>query len=406
MSYLSVLPEGWQAASLDAQHAYIDEHFPVLSQNREQYHQSRQVLYGYRYPLNDPWSVDFRLEAICQDLEWTRWRVQRFYPQQVQEWASRLSAREKIVMMEDHEVYLARLITHVRNITDSFDEEEAFQQERGLRVDEMFDWIVREKAINRIRLALLYDQYSTSVDERRYAQRLLTEMDEVVLAETASHHSHRTRQRTRQLNALSREQYGLLAHRARVNIRRPPPEVERQQAEEAEEEERQEAEQERADREQHILQNLWLQQMLQEDQPLAQREETMGGDVNAVLSLRVKWSDLMDPVSHELLVDPVILSDGITYNRSTVRELARNGINRSPVTRQPFTPGMMNNQLIRNLLESYPLSSIQSRSNPNYHRRHRPPPKQKRMTALSRHRRMKKKKPAVRKTKQSARRRY
>ena len=67
------------------------------------------------------------------------------------------------------------------------------------------------------------------------------------------------------------------------------------------------------------------------------------------------------PITLELMVDPVIAEDGITYDRDAITQcFTAKGEGRSPITRQPISmSGLRINYAIKNLIEDW------ARQNPN-----------------------------------------
>jgi hypothetical protein len=82
-----------------------------------------------------------------------------------------------------------------------------------------------------------------------------------------------------------------------------------------------------------------------EFQNIEQLAEELPEEYKAILE------DLVCPITHGLMCDPVIASDGITYERSQIEQyLLTNNI--SPITRQPITKELIPNMVAKKLIRS------------------------------------------------------
>ncbi|XP_053204626.1 WD repeat, SAM and U-box domain-containing protein 1-like isoform X2 [Panonychus citri] len=66
--------------------------------------------------------------------------------------------------------------------------------------------------------------------------------------------------------------------------------------------------------------------------------------------------ELFCPITHELMKDPVVASDGYTYERTAITEWVENGNNTSPMTNDPFTDDrLIPNRTLKLLAKRYQL---------------------------------------------------
>ncbi|VVU94472.1 U-box domain [seawater metagenome] len=62
------------------------------------------------------------------------------------------------------------------------------------------------------------------------------------------------------------------------------------------------------------------------------------------------YDELTGPITHAIMVDPVIASDGHTYERTAILEVIRRG-GVSPLTREALTPVLLPNRRLKNIIE-------------------------------------------------------
>jgi len=58
------------------------------------------------------------------------------------------------------------------------------------------------------------------------------------------------------------------------------------------------------------------------------------------------------PISGTVMKDPVLMSDGVTYERANIEDWINTRGNRSPISQKPFTGKPIINRVVRNLIES------------------------------------------------------
>lgn len=91
-------------------------------------------------------------------------------------------------------------------------------------------------------------------------------------------------------------------------------------------------------------------------------------------NIQNKISELyLCPISHEIMTDPVIASDGNTYQRKSITEWFRRGKRKSPVTGEIIQSNLINDnflvkEIIMNFIKKNPevASYMQSAAKPDY----------------------------------------
>ena len=70
------------------------------------------------------------------------------------------------------------------------------------------------------------------------------------------------------------------------------------------------------------------------------------------MAKRDRYEDYMCPITLEIMKDPVVASDGNTYEREAIERYLRIS-NLSPMTRQPITHTLFPNRSLKNCIENY-----------------------------------------------------
>ena len=66
---------------------------------------------------------------------------------------------------------------------------------------------------------------------------------------------------------------------------------------------------------------------------------------------QILYDNLTCPITYGIMIDPVIASDGRTYERSAITQIL-NTTNKSPITREELTPTLLSNRPMKDIIDS------------------------------------------------------